>query len=76
MKKDKYKLTDELRPQYTRSDFGPLVRGKYADRVAEETNVIVLEPEIAQAFPNDAAVNSALRGLLDLATAVTRRKGR
>jgi hypothetical protein len=74
MKKVKYKPTDELRPQYGHSDLGPLVRGKYADRVAEETNVIVLEPEIAEAFPNDAAVNNALRGLLDLAAASTRRR--
>ncbi len=74
MKKAKYKSTDDLRPQYKRSDLGPLVRGKYADRVAEETNIIVLEPEIAEAFPNDAAVNKALRGLLDLAAVATRRK--
>jgi hypothetical protein len=74
MKKAKYKSTDDLRPQYRRSDLGPLVRGKYADRVAEETNVVVLEPEIAEAFPNDAVVNKALRGHLDLAAVATRRK--
>jgi hypothetical protein len=74
MKKANYKSTDELRSQYKRSDLGLLVRGKYADRVPEETNIIVLEPEIAEAFPNDAAVNRALRGLLDLAAATTRRK--
>jgi len=74
MKKAKYKSTDDLRPQYRRSDLGPLVRGKYADRVAEETNVVVLEPEIAEAFPNDAAVNKALRGPLDLAAVATRQK--
>jgi hypothetical protein len=74
MKKAKHKSTDQLRPQYRRLDLGPLVRWKYADRVAEETNVIVLEPEIAEAFPNDAAVNKALRNLWDLAAAATRRK--
>jgi hypothetical protein len=55
---------DDLRPEYKRSDFGTLVRGKYAQRVAEATNVVVLEPQIAKVFPNDRAVNKALRGLL------------
>lgn len=64
MKKGSRKPTDELRPEYKRSDFGTLVRGKYAQRVAEATNVVVLEPQVARAFPNDRAVNRALRGLL------------
>ena len=64
MKKGSRKPTDELRPEYKRSDFGTLVRGKYAQRVAEATNVVVLEPQVARAFPNDRAVNKALRGLL------------
>jgi hypothetical protein len=51
---------DELRPHYERADFGEMVRGKYAQRLKTETNVVVLEPEIAAAFPNDAAVNNAL----------------
>jgi hypothetical protein len=72
MKKAKRKATDELRPEYTRSDFGNLVRGKYAARVAAETNVVVLEPEVAKAFPNDSAVNEALRGLLDVAATTAR----
>ena len=64
MKKASRKQTDELRPEYKRSDFGTLVRGKYAKRVVEATNVVVLDPEVAKAFPNDRAVNNALRGLL------------
>jgi hypothetical protein len=64
--------TDELRPEYKRSDFGTLVRGKYASRIAEETNVVVLEPEVAKAFPNDKAVNEALRGLIRIAEATVR----
>jgi hypothetical protein len=70
---------DELRPEYKRSDFGKLVRGKYAARVSAKTNVVLLEPAIAKAFPNDKAVNDALRGLLRLAetaTRVTRRSTR
>jgi len=72
MKKTKPKATDELRSEYKRSDFGNLVRGQYAARVAAETNVVVLEPEVAAAFPNDSAVNEALRGLLDLAATTAR----
>jgi len=72
MKRGGHKRTDELRPEYRRSDFGSLVRGKYAARVATETNVVVLEPEIAEAFPNAKAVNDALRGLLDVAATTAR----
>jgi hypothetical protein len=64
MKKASRKATDELRPEYKRSDFGVLVRGKYAERIAQSTNVVLLEPKVARAFPNDDAVNAALLGLL------------
>ena len=64
MRKAKRESTDELRSEYRRSDFGTLVRGKYAQRVKEATNVVVLEPQVARAFPNDRAVNKALRGLI------------
>jgi len=60
-------VSDELRPEYRREDFGPMVRGKYAARMRESSNVIVLDPDIAEAFPNAQAVNQALRGLLELA---------
>ncbi|MGQ0545348.1 MAG: hypothetical protein ACT4P3_08465 [Betaproteobacteria bacterium] len=64
MKKASGKPVDDLRPEYKRSDFGTLVRGKYAQRVSQASNVVVLEPQVARAFPNDRAVNKALRGLL------------
>ena len=64
MKKASRKATDELRPEYKRSDFRVLVRGKYAERIAQSTNVVLLEPKVARAFPNDDAVNAALLGLL------------
>jgi hypothetical protein len=69
MKKARTKAADELRPEYRRSDFGELVRGKYAERIAEASNVVVLEPEVARAFPNDQAVNKALRSLIEVARA-------
>lgn len=64
MKKASGKSPGELRPEYKRSDFGPLVRGKYARRAAVATNVVVLEPQVARAFPNDHAVNKALKGII------------
>jgi hypothetical protein len=64
MKKASRKAADELRPEYERSDFGALVRGKYATKVAASSNIVVLEPQVARAFPNDRAVNKALRSLL------------
>jgi predicted RNase H-like HicB family nuclease len=48
MRKAKPNATDDPRPEYERSDFGKMVRGKYAARLAEETNVVVLEPEVAK----------------------------
>ena len=64
MKKASRKPSDDLRPEYKRSDFTSLVRGKYAARVSQATNVVLLDPLVARAFPNDRAVNEALRGLL------------
>ena len=64
MKKVKRKQIDDLRSEYQRSDFGQLVRGKYAQRVSEISNVVLLEPQVAKAFPNERAVNKALRGLI------------
>ena len=76
MKKANLEMADELRPEYKRSDFGEIVRGKYANRVKEESNVVLLEPDIARAFPNDEAVNKALRYLLEIAEASSRLTGR
>ena len=46
------------------------VRGKYTKQYREDTNIVLLEPDVAEAFPNDAAVNQALRGVLNTARAV------
>jgi len=79
MKKAKPEKNDWPRPEYKRSDLGKIVRGKYARRLSDSTNVVVLDPQVAKAFPNDDAVNTALQGLLDLARSsvrVTRRSRR
>ena len=45
-------------------DFSKGSRGKYAERYKEGTNIVVLEPDIAKEFPNEASVNEALRHFL------------
>ncbi|MDX6403231.1 MAG: hypothetical protein QOH70_686 [Blastocatellia bacterium] len=72
MKKAKSELNDWSRPEYKRSDFGEIVRGKYASRIQKSTNVVVLDPQVAKAFPNDEAVNNALRGLIKVTRSVGR----
>lgn len=72
MKKAKSEANDWLRPEYERSDLGPIVRGKYARRMATESNVVVIDPAVSKAFPNEASVNAALRGLLKLAKSSAR----
>lgn len=65
-----------MRPEYKRSDFDGLTRGKYAHRSAAQSNVVVLEPQVARAFPNDRAVNQALRAILRLRKAKPARSRR
>jgi hypothetical protein len=75
MKKARKTEKNELRPEYKRSDFtGPLVRGKYAKRLRESSNIVVLKPEVAEVFPNEESVNSALLSLMKLAKKTTRLK--
>jgi hypothetical protein len=64
MKKAQKKTEDmEMREEY---DFSGGVRGKYAKRYAEGTNVIVLDPDVAEMFPDSKSVNEALKYLAKL----------
>jgi len=47
-------------------DFSKGVQGKYADRFREGTNLVLLDRDIAEAFPSDEAVNTALRLVMQL----------
>ena len=78
MRKAEKHAADELRSEYKRSDFGTLVRGKYNERLKKSSNVVVLDPEIADLFPNSASVNAALRALAEIArrTGSVRRRQR
>lgn len=72
MKAKEKKISDEMRPEYN-FDYSKAVRGKYYKRILTEgANVVTLEPDIAKAFTDSAAVNEALRTLLDI-TKTTRR---
>ena len=69
MKKDSdQEMDDDLRPEY---DLTQLlkggVRGKYAERYRAGTNLVLLAPDVAQAFPTEEAVNQALRLVIQLA---------
>lgn len=56
-------------------DFSDGVRGKYAARYAESTNIVVLSPDVAEVFPNSEAVNEALRTLVRLSAKTVRLPG-
>ena len=66
MKKAKSIENDDLRPEYRREDLGKGVRGKYFEAYRKGTNLVLLQPDIAKAFPTSEAVNEALRGVLQL----------
>jgi hypothetical protein len=58
---------EELRPEYRREDLGLGVRGKYLEAYGAGTNLVLLRPDAAKAFPTEEAVNDALRSLIDIA---------
>ncbi len=66
------RLDDDLRPEYDLSQLKGGVRGKYYRQAVAGTNLMLIEPEIAEVFPDSQAVNRALRLLLDTAEAAAR----
>lgn len=62
---------DEMRPEYDLSQLKGRVRGKYVERYRAGTNLILLEPDVAEAFPDAKAVNEALRLLIKVAQTQT-----
>jgi hypothetical protein len=63
---DMKKQKDELRPEYDLTQLKGYVRGKYAARSQIGTNIILLAPDVAEVFHDDASVNEALRTLIRL----------
>jgi hypothetical protein len=77
MKKDSAaKNTDELRPEYDLSRLQGGVRGKYYRRAAAGTNLVLIDPDLANLFPDSEAVNRALRVLAEAAQEATASKRR
>jgi hypothetical protein len=64
MKKVESDEEDNLRPEYDFSLLSGGIRGKYVERYREGTNLVLLDPDVAAAFPDAQAVNAALRLLL------------
>ncbi len=60
-------VEDELRPEYDKTLLKNGIRGKYAERYRARTNLVRLAPEVAAVFPNDEAVNEALRLVIRVA---------
>ena len=60
-------LDDELRPEYDETILKDGVRGKYTSRYRQGTNLVLLAPDVAAAFPTEQAVNDALRLLMKVA---------
>jgi len=65
MKKDN--SSDDLRPEYKRENLGKGVRGRYFQDYKAGHNLVLLEPEVAKAFPSEEAVNEALMSLIKVA---------
>ena len=57
------KLDDELRPEYDLSQLKGGVRGKYYRQATAGTNLVLIEPDVPDVFPDAATVNQALRAL-------------
>ena len=64
MNQDSKIIDDEMQPEY---DFSGGIRGKYYEAYHQASNVIVLEPDVAEIFRDSASVNEALRMLTKIA---------
>jgi len=69
----KKRRIDDLRPEYDLTRLKGGVRGKYYKQATAGTNLVLLEPDVAQAFPDSSSVNRALRLLQEVATKSSRR---
>ena len=67
------KYYDEMRPEY---DFTGGVRGKFFNEYQKGTNVVLLDPDVAQVFPDSTSVNEALRALARIVKKQTKRSQR
>jgi hypothetical protein len=71
--KGQYMKTDKaegMRKEYKREDLGKGVRGKHYEEYQKGTNLVLLSPDVAAAFPDENSVNTALRSLLSIAKSI------
>jgi hypothetical protein len=73
MAKNSSSSEPDMRPEY---DFAGGVRGKYAARCAEGANIVVIDPDLAEIFPDAKSVNAALRLLAELSRKQVRKTPR
>ena len=69
MKKTNQIFTDDMRSEYDFASMKGGVRGKYTRRAREGGTIVLIEPEVTDAFPTEQAVNEALKGVLNTARA-------
>jgi len=67
MKKKTGELTDEMRPEYDLKKLKFVGRGIYAERYRSGTNLVLLDRDVREAFPDDQSVNEALRVIAKVA---------
>lgn len=72
MSKGKSEQSDELRSEYDFAELTGGTRGRYLRRYRTGTNLALLDPDVAAAFPTDEAVNDALRTILKAASSIRR----
>lgn len=65
-----------MRDEYDFSELKGAVRGKYLERLKSGTNLVLLQPDVAEAFPDAASVNEALRELMKVAARLKDDEGR
>jgi hypothetical protein len=70
MKKANRNSAIDILPEYDFASMKGGVRGKYSAQYRLGTNLVLLDPEVAEAFPTDAAVNQALRAVLKMTKVV------
>jgi len=74
MKKDSKAASDRMRDEYGPSDLKGGVRGKYYRRATADTNLVLIDADLVDLFPNSNSVNRALRLLADTAKVAVKSK--
>jgi len=65
-------VAEEMAAEYDFASLGKPERGKYYERVRQGSNLVLLDPDVSEAFPTAEAVNDALRSLIEIARTVKR----